>query len=249
MHRFGIDNAKFMEEMKADNLYTSISIGVNEDTYKELENLKSLNYTPDYMTLDVANAWCLKAEKMIKYVKEHFPGSFLIVGNMATPEAARDIEDWGADALKVGIAGGRVCTTKNKTGFHRPMVSTIIDCVPEASVPIIADGGIVEHGDVAKALACGATMVMAGSLFSGYDESAGEILEINGKLCKEYFGSASEHNKGKYVHVEGKKEYKEYKGSMIKLLEEMQDDLKSSISYAGGKEISALFNCDFIATS
>ena len=248
MHRFNVDIVKFMDEMQKEEVFTSISIGVNEDTYKDLKIIKESKLIPTYMVLDIANSWCPKAESMIKYVKDTFPTSFLIVGNAATPEAVRDIETWGADSVKVGIAGGAVCTTKNKTGFHRPMISTILDCVPEASTPIIADGGIVEHGDIAKALACGATMVMAGKLFSGYDESAGEILEINGKLCKEYFGSASEHNKGKYVHVEGKREYKEYKGSMIKLLEEMQDDLKSSISYAGGKDLSALLSCELVYT-
>jgi GMP reductase len=126
----------------------------------------------------------------------HFPGSFLIGGNIATADAARDLESWGCDAIKAGIAGGRVCITKNKTGFHRPMISTVRDCVSAVSVPVIADGGIVEHGDMAKALACGASMIMAGSLFAGYDESAGEIVEINGKHYKEYFGSASQFNKG-----------------------------------------------------
>jgi GMP reductase len=96
----------------------------------------------------VANAWCVKAERMIKHIKA--PGSFLIGGNIATADAARDLESWGCDAIKAGIAGGRVCITKNKTGFHRPMISTVRDCVSAVSVPVIADGGIVEHGDMAR---------------------------------------------------------------------------------------------------
>jgi GMP reductase len=170
----------------------------------------------------------------------HFPGSFLIGGNIATADAARDLESWGCDAIKAGIAGGRVCITKNKTGFHRPMISTVRDCVSAVSVPVIADGGIVEHGDMAKALACGASMIMAGSLFAGYDESAGEIVEINGKHYKEYFGSASQFNKGAYVNVEGKKILVEYKGSIGKLLRELKEDLQSSVSYAGGRDLAAL---------
>jgi GMP reductase len=249
MHRFNVNVVSFMEEMKKENLFTSISIGVNEDTYRDLKYLIDLKWCPDYMTLDIANAWCPKAEKMIKFVKNNFPGTFLIVGNLATSEACIEIESWGADAIKVGIAGGKVCTTKNKTGFHRPMVSTVLNCTPSAKVPIIADGGIVEHGDAAKALACGATMVMAGNLFAGFDESAGDIVEVEGKMYKEYFGSASEHNKGKYVHVEGKKILVPYKGSMSKLLEELEEDLKSSISYAGGKDLSALLTCQLISTN
>ncbi|BEV71288.1 MULTISPECIES: GMP reductase [unclassified Paludibacterium] len=240
MHRFNVDVVRFVADMQAKGLFASISAGVNEDTLVQLNELKAAGLTPEYITMDVANAWCVKAERMIKVIKDMFPDSFLIGGNIATAEAARDLESWGCDAIKAGIAGGRVCITKNKTGFHRPMVSTTLDCAHAVRVPVIADGGIVEHGDVAKAMSCGAAMVMAGSLFAGYDESAGNIVEINGKHYKEYFGSASQYNKGAYVNVEGKKILVEYKGSMQKLLVELMEDLQSSISYAGGRDLAAL---------
>ena len=240
MHRFEIDVVRFVADMKDKGLFTSISTGVNDDTLVQLNELKAAGLTPDFITMDVANAWCVKAERMIKVIKDMFPESFLIGGNIATAEAARDLEVWGCDAIKAGIAGGRVCITKNKTGFHRPMVSTTLDCAQAVKVPVIADGGVVEHGDVAKAIACGAAMVMAGSLFAGYDESAGNIVEISGKHYKEYFGSASQYNKGAYVNVEGKKILVEYKGSMRKLLIELMEDLQSSISYAGGRDLNAL---------
>jgi len=247
MHRFQINLVNFMEDMQKENLFTSISIGVNEDTYRDLKYLIDLKWCPHYMTLDVANAWCPKAEKMIKYVKDNFPNTFLIVGNMATPEAVRDIESWGADAVKLFIGPGRACTTKLKTGFTRPTISCLMDCIPEASTPVIADGGVTEHGDIAKAIACGATMVMAGSLFSGYNESASEIIEVDGHKKAIYFGSASEHNKGKHVHVEGKKLFLDYKGDMNNFLVELQEDLRSSISYAGGKDLSALLSCEMVS--
>lgn len=246
MHRFGVDPVEFIKNMHNKGMIASISIGVNEDTYADLKRIKDAGLEPAYMTLDIANGWCIKAEKMTKYVKDNFKNTFLTVGNVATPEAVEEIQTWGADAIKAGIAGGNVCITKNKTGFHRPMISTVLSCCYAAKVPIIADGGIVEHGDIAKALTCGATMVMAGSLFAGYDQSAGEIIEHNGRLVKEYFGSASEHNKGAYVHVEGKKEFKDYKGSMDKLLRELKEDLQSSVSYAGGKDLSALSTVEMI---
>jgi GMP reductase len=246
MHRFNVDSVAFTRDMQVKGLFASISVGVNEDTIEQLEALKAAGLQPEYMTLDIANAWCVKAERMIKHIKQHFPNTFLIGGNVATAEAARDLESWGCDAIKAGIAGGRVCITKNKTGFHRPMVSTVRDCVSAVTVPVIADGGIVEHGDIAKALVCGATMIMAGSLFAGYDESAGDIVEINGKHYKEYFGSASQFNKGAYVNVEGKKILVEYKGSMGKLLRELQEDLQSSVSYAGGATLSALREVEMI---
>jgi GMP reductase len=237
MHRFGVDLPAFVADMHDKGLFASISLGVNQDALEVLDQLTASGLQPEYITMDVANAWCVKAERMIKSIKDKCPGAFLIGGNVATAEAALDLERWGCDAVKAGIAGGRVCITKNKTGFHRPMVSTTLDCASALSVPLIADGGIVEHGDIAKAIACGASMVMAGSLFAGYDEAAGNIVEIGGKHYKEYFGSASQYNKGAYVNVEGKKILVEYKGSMRRLLVELMEDLQSSISYAGGRTL------------
>jgi GMP reductase len=248
MHRFQVNSLEFIKNMAFKGLFTSISAGVNEDTYADLKEIliAGEQFHPNFITLDVANAWCVKAEKMVRWIKMNFPKSFLIVGNMATPEAVKEIQTWGADALKVGIAGGSVCITKNKTGFHRPMISTVLSCAEVADLPVIADGGIAEHGDIAKAIACGATMVMAGNLFAGFDESAGEIIELDKRLYKQYFGSASQFNKGEYKNVEGKKQMIDYKGSMTKLLVEIKEDLQSSISYAGGNDLLALLKCSLI---
>lgn len=213
---------------------------------------------PEYITLDIANAWCGKAEKMIKYIKDNFcvDKTFLIAGNVASGEACAELHKWGADATKGGIAGGHVCITKNKTGFHRPMISTVLDCAEYcngAGMPLIADGGVVEHGDIAKAIACGADMVMAGSLFAGFDQSAGNIIEVSldGKSphkYKEYFGSASQYNKGEYKNVEGKKILIDYKGNMERLLIELKEDIQSSVSYAGGNKLKDLAACEMIYT-
>jgi len=246
MHRFEVDNLSFMNKMMEENLFTSISVGVKEESYKSLKEIYEEKLIPDYITLDVANAWSLQAEKMTKWIKDHFPNTFLIVGNIATPDAIQDIVSWGADASKCGISGGRVCITKNKTGFTFPMVSSIVNCCKEASIPIVADGGIVEHGDIAKAISLGAEMVMAGSLFAGYDESAGSIIEIEDNLYKEYFGSASKFNKNEKEHIEGKKILIKYRGSMDKLLQELLEDLRSSISYAGGDKLFYLRNVEKI---
>jgi GMP reductase len=246
MHRFNVDAVAFCKDMQDKGLFASISMGVNDDSYEQLRELKAAGITPEYITVDVANAWCVKAERMIKFIKSELPDSFLIGGNIATADAARDLQIWGCDAVKAGIAGGRVCITKNKTGFHRPMVSTVLDVAAAVTIPVIADGGISEHGDMAKAVNCGASMIMAGSLFAGFDESAGEIVEIDGKHYKEYFGSASQFNEGAYVNVEGKKILVDYKGSIDKLLNELQEDLQSSVSYAGGTTLSALRDVEII---
>lgn len=249
MHRFGVDPVQFILDMESYGYFTSISIGVNTDSYKQIDDMVSRRLCPDYITLDIASAWSPKAEKMIKYIKDRLPKSFLIVGNVAVAQAVEEVESWGADCCKLFIGPGLACTTKLKTGFTRPTISCLQECVQAAKKPVIADGGIREHGDIAKAMACGATMVMAGSIFSGYTESASKIIEIDGHKKCVYFGSASEHNKGKYTHVEGKKLFLDFRGSMENLLTEMQEDLRSSISYPGGTNLSALLSCELVAVN
>src|SRR6185369_3309815 len=113
-----------------------------------------------------------------------------------------------------------------------------------------ADGGIEHHGDFALSIACGATMTMAGSIFSGYDQSNSQKIEdVNGVIKCAYYGSASEHNKAAYTRVEGKKIFMDYKGDMSKLLVEIQEDLQSAISYAGGTNLSALLGCKMVAVN
>jgi len=244
MHRFsdkGVVPLKWYAKMKEQKLVTSISLGINQDSKDILDYIKDDN-SPDFITIDVANAWYDRVKDMAKLVKDKIPNAFLIVGNVATSEAVRELQDWGTvDAIKVGIASGKTCITKNKTGFHRPMASTISDCYGVAEVPLIADGGIKEHGDIAKSIACGATMVMAGYLFAGYDKSAGGIIEIEDREYKEYFGSASKFNKEEAKNIEGKKILIPYRGDMDKLLVEIKEDLQSSISYAGGTELEDLY--------
>ena len=163
-------------------------------------------------------------------------------------EAVRELENAGADATKVGIGPGKVCITKIKTGFGTGgwQLAALRWCAKAASKPIIADGGIRTHGDVAKSIRFGATMVMIGSLFAGHEESPGETIERDGKLYKEYFGSASEFQKGEKKNVEGKKMFVEHKGSLEDTLIEMEQDLQSSISYAGGTKLDAIRTVDYV---
>lgn len=242
MHRFGTDNEKFCLNMQEKGYFSSISIGVNEDSYDQLRSMKAHNVVPEYITLDIANAWSVKAMGMIRFVKDNFPLSNLIVGNYSSENAVIDLENWGADATKVGIAQGKVCTTYLATGFGRPQFSAVLESARVAKKPIISDGSIQDIGDIAKALVAGAEMVMCGSLFAGYKESAGEIIDIDGKTYKQYFGSASYNNVLNDRHVEGKCILVDYKGEMSRLMEKIQDGLMSAISYAGGKDLDALRN-------
>ncbi len=248
MHRFDLDNLQFVREMKSKGLYASISLGVKKPDYATVDQLVAEGLCPEYITIDIAHGHADSVKNMIVYLKEKLPAAFVIAGNVATPEAVIDLENWGADATKVGVGPGKVCITKLKTGFGTGgwQLSAVKWCARVATKPIIADGGIRDHGDIAKSIRFGATMVMIGSLFAGHEESPGATVEVDGKLYKEYYGSASDFNKGEYKHVEGKRILEEIKGNLADTLIEMEQDVQSSISYAGGKKLMDIRKVNYV---
>ena len=249
MHRFDEEaRIPFIKKMQAKGLITSISVGVKPGEYTFIETLAKENLIPDYITIDIAHGHANSVIYMIQHIKKHLPDSFVIAGNVGTPEAVRELENAGADATKVGIGPGKVCITKIKTGFGTGgwQLAALRWCAKAARKPIIADGGIRTHGDIAKSVRFGAAMVMIGSLFAGHEESPGETKVENGIVYKEYFGSASEFQKGERKNVEGKKIWIQHKGSLKDTLIEMQQDLQSSISYAGGKDLEAIRKVDYV---
>jgi GMP reductase len=249
MHRFEPEKRlSFIEDMQAKGLYASISVGVKEEEYRFIEELARTELTPEFITIDIAHGHSNAVINMIQHIKKYLPESFVIAGNVGTPEAVRELENAGADATKVGIGPGKVCITKIKTGFGTGgwQLAALRWCAKAASKPIIADGGIRTHGDIAKSIRFGASMVMIGSLFAGHEESPGETIEIDGKFVKEYFGSASEYQKGEKKNVEGKKMFVEQKGSLQDTLTEMEQDLQSSISYAGGTTLDSIRHVDYV---
>ena len=192
MHRFDLDNLQFVRDMKAKGVFASISLGVKPADYATVDQMVAQGLVPDYITIDIAHGHADTVRDMIGYLKEKLPAAFVIAGNVATPEAVIDLENWGADATKVGIGPGKVCITKMKTGFGTGgwQLAALKWCARVATKPIIADGGIREHGDIAKSIRFGASMVMIGSMLAGLEESPGQTVEVNGKLFKEYYGSA-----------------------------------------------------------
>lgn len=249
MHRFETDKRlAFIKDMQARQLIASISVGVKNEEYDFIEQLAAKKLIPEFITIDIAHGHSNAVIEMIQHIKKHVPSSFVIAGNVGTPEAVRELEHAGADATKVGIGPGKVCITKIKTGFGTGgwQLAALRWCSKAASKPIIADGGIRTHGDIAKSVRFGASMVMIGSLFAGHEESPGETIEQDGKLFKEYFGSASEFQKGEKKNVEGKKMHVEYKGPLQDTLDEMEQDLQSSISYSGGNKLEAIRNVDYV---
>lgn len=249
MHRF--DEAAripFVKKMQNKGLFASISVGVKAPEFDFVKQLAAEALVPEYITIDIAHGHNDSVINMIKHIKTHLPETFVIAGNVGTPEGVRELENAGADATKVGIGPGRVCITKIKTGFGTGgwQLAALNHCSKAARKPMIADGGIRTHGDIAKSMRFGASMVMIGSLFAAHEESPGETVELEGKLYKEYFGSASEYQKGEHKNVEGKKMFVEHKGSLQDTLIEMQQDLQSSISYAGGKDLNSLRKVDYV---
>jgi GMP reductase len=248
MHRFDLDNVRFVRQMKEAGAFASISVGVKQADYETVDKLAAAGLEPEFVTIDIAHGHADTVKNMIFHLKKKLPGTFVIAGNVGTPEAIIDLENWGADATKVGIGPGKVCITRIKTGFGTGgwQLSALKWCARVATKPIIADGGIREHGDIAKSIRFGATMVMVGSMFAGHEESPGATVEVDGRLFKEYYGSASDFNKGEYKHVEGKRILEPVKGKLADTLREMQEDLQSSISYSGGTKLADIRKVNYV---
>jgi GMP reductase len=248
MHRFDLDNVEFVRRMKEAGAYASISVGVKQADFEAVDRLSAEGLVPEYVTIDIAHGHADTVRDMIAHLKKKLPSTFVIAGNVATPEAIIDLENWGADATKVGVGPGKVCITRMKTGFGTGgwQLSALKWCARVATKPIIADGGIREHGDIAKSVRFGATMVMIGSMLAGHEESPGQTVDEGGKLYKEYYGSASDFNKGEYKHVEGKRILEPVKGKLADTLREMEEDIQSSISYAGGTRLFDIRKVNYV---
>lgn len=238
----------------------SISVGVNQESYDLIDILSDVwnplrdrtrdqsNYNVDFITIDIAHGHAVKMEKMIKYIREKLPNVFIIAGNVSTLEAVKDLADWGADAAKVGIGPGSACTTWPATGFgsRNCQASTILEC-SKHYIPIIADGGIRVPADIAKSIVLGATMVMVGGMMSGFKDSPGNLIDVNGVKKKEFWGSASQFQSNKTNRIEGTKYLIDFKDrSILDEIIYLQECLQSSISYGGGNNLSSLKNVKFI---
>lgn len=251
MHRFNTDNLKFIHDMKSAELVSSVSIGVSDADFQFIETIHlSPEMRPDFITIDIAHGHSDRVERMIKTIKDNGIESFVIAGNVSSPDACYEMSRiWNADMLKVGIGPGSACTTWNATGFgSRNMQAYFVkECAESASVPIIADGGIKHHGDIAKSLVLGASVVMIGGMLSGFLDSPGTMVEHEGQFFREFWGSASEFQSNKKDRIEGKKYLVELKNRTV--LDEyvkIKESLQSAISYAGGKDLSAFSNVEFV---
>lgn len=216
------------------------AIGVQQE---DRERAKSLVYAgANVLLIDVAHGDHQNVIDMVEWCKSNLSEHVdIIAGNIATAEAAERLEAAGADGLRVGIGGGSLCTTRIKTGFGVPNVTSIQEVDLVATTPIMADGGIRTSGDISKALAIGADNVMLGSLLAGTDESPGKILETSKGLYKRYRGSASLETKTTHGqearNVEGESTTIPYKGGVRFIISGLLDGVKSALSYAGANNL------------
>lgn len=250
MHRFNNDPVELTKDFHSEGLYASISLGIQDKDFHSLEELAKLEKSPEFITIDVAHGHSQKVIEIVSAVSAKLPKTFIIAGNVATAEAAIELEEAGANAVKVGVGPGAACTTSPNTGFgtngwQLSAVQEVSKSVKNALV--IADGGIREYGDIAKSIAFGADLVMIGGMFAGHEESPGEVLiKENGEKYKVFFGSASEHQKGVKKYVEGKMLEIPYRGNINETLTTIQENLQSSISYSGGASLDALRSVEYV---
>jgi len=251
MHRFNVNAVEFTKRLQAQGLYSSVSLGIKEVDYKTIDQFVAENITPEYVTVDVAHGDSDEVIRIVQTLKAKLPNTYIIAGNLATPEGALRLADAGANAVKIGIGPGSVCTTAPNTGFgtrfwQLSAVANIAETLKDRNVQVIADGGIRNYGDIAKSIAFGADMIMIGGMLAGHDENPGELIDIDGERRKAFFGSASEHQKGEHKHVEGKKKFVPYKGSLETTLQIIKENLQSSVSYAGGTKLHDLHEVSYV---
>lgn len=236
-----------------DRLLVGAGVGITGDMMERVDALVEAKV--DVIALDTAHGHSKGVMDAVRKIKAKYPELQVIAGNVATGLATKDLIEAGVDCVKVGIGPGSICTTRVVTGVGVPQISAIIDCynaAKEYDIPIIADGGVKYSGDITKALACGASVVMAGSLFAGTEESPGETIMFEGKQFKEYRGMGSlaamksgssdryfQNDTKKYV-PEGVEGRVAYKGSVGDVIYQLLGGLRSGMGYVGAQNLVEL---------
>jgi GMP reductase len=248
---------ELVDFFKSDSTFLkscAVSVGMRES---DLVVLREVNERLDnklrWVCVDVANGYSEKFVDWVSAVREEFPHLVIIAGNVVTGEMTEELLLAGADVIKVGIGPGSACTTRLKTGVGYPQLSAVIECADAAhglGGHIIADGGCVCPGDVAKAFGAGADFVMLGGMFAGHDQSEMPIIERQGESFLQFYGMSSKAANDK--HFGGLKEYRSsegrevlvpYRGDVDITVRDILGGLRSACTYAGAKNLKALPKC------
>ncbi|MFM9944959.1 MAG: IMP dehydrogenase [Bacteroidia bacterium] len=251
-----VKNHPFACKDKFGRLMVGAAVGITSDTLERVSALVAQDI--DVITLDTAHGHSKGVINELKKIKKEFPDLQLVVGNIATGDAAKALVDAGADAVKVGVGPGSICTTRVIAGIGVPQLSAVIECaaaIKGSGVPVISDGGIRYSGDIVKAIVAGADSIMAGSLFAGTDESPGETIIYEGRKVKSYRGMGSidamkDGSKDRYFQdaeeeiaklvPEGIVGMVPFKGQLSEVMYQYIGGLRAGMGYCGAKTIEEL---------
>ncbi len=243
-------------------LLAGAAVGVTHDTLERVSALVAVGV--DVIAIDTAHGHSQGVLDMVSKVKQQFPDLQIIAGNIATGDAAKALADAGADAVKVGVGPGSICTTRIIAGIGMPQLTAIMEAVAalkDTGVPVIADGGIRYSGDIVKALVAGANTIMAGGLFAGTEESPGETTFFDGRKVKSYRGMGSieamkDGSKDRYFQdaedevaklvPEGIVGNVPYKGHLSEVIYQLLGGIKAGMGYCGAANIDALQESKFV---
>lgn len=255
------DNPQASKDEKG-RLRVAAAVGVGNDTLEKVEKLISVG--TDAVVIDTAHGHSLFVLETVKKVKQTFKHIQVVAGNIATYEAAKALAECNVDGVKVGIGPGSICTTRVVAGVGVPQLTAVMlasEALKGTGIPVIADGGIRYSGDIVKALAAGASSIMAGSLFAGVEESPGETIILNGRKFKSYRGMGSleamqQGSKDRYFQdmeedikklvPEGIVAQVPYKGTLSEVIYQMLGGLKAGMGYCGAPNIEELRNAKFM---
>ena len=230
--------------------YISVTSGITTNDLEKLDEI--ITNFPDirFISLDVANGYTNAFLDVVGKTRKKYPNKVIIAGTVVTPEITSELLKKGADIIRVGIGGGSVCTTRKKTGIGYPQLSAVIECSEIAHKfggYIISDGGCTCPGDFSKAFGGGADFVMAGGIFSGHTESGGNLVEVDGKSYKEFYGMSSKTAMDKHIGGissyktdEGKRVLIPFKGPIKNTILDILGGIRSTCTYVGVKNLPEL---------
>lgn len=226
-----------------------LSLGTADTDFAKLDAIMEIATTP-FICLDVANGYTERFVSCLEHLREKYPKTVIMAGNVVTGEMVEELILSGADIVKIGIGPGSVCTTREKTGVGYPQLSAIIECADAAhglGGQVCADGGCTTPGDVAKAFAAGADFVMLGGMLAGHDESLGEIIEENGKKYKRFYGMSSKEameihhgSVADYRASEGRSVNVPYRGPVKNTILDILGGIRSTCTYVGAHRLKEL---------